>query len=352
MLMFAASGSNPVLRGVATASLAAILFGATVPLLQRASASSGTFVTAALLYAGAALGTSLSQRRSETAIVRREHWPRIVVVAVLGATLAPVCLAWGLRQTSAFTASLLLNFEAIFTIAFAALVYREHIGRRVATAAALMLIGGALLTRTYQGAGSDGVLGAGAVLLAVAFWALDNTLMRPLAELEPSSVVRAKALVGVALSSMAALTLEQELPTARSAAAILACGALGYGMSLRLYLQAQRRMGAVRTGSVFALAPFVGAALSWMTATPRIGWAELVATGLFGIGLYLHLSERHEHAHVHEVTEHEHAHRHDDGHHDHPHEIMPAGEHSHRHRHEPVEHAHAHGEDIHHRHHR
>src|SRR5688500_6191817 len=109
--MRATSGNNPVLRGVATASLAAILFGATVPVLQRASARSGTFVTAALLYAGAALGTSFSRRRSQTPGVSREHWRRIVVVAVLGATLAPVCLAWGLRHTSAFTASLLLYFE-------------------------------------------------------------------------------------------------------------------------------------------------------------------------------------------------------------------------------------------------
>ncbi len=350
--MHATSGNNPVLRGVATASLAALLFGATVPLLQRASASSGTFVTAALLYAGAALGTSFSRRGSESRAVRREHWPRVVAVAVLGATLAPACLAWGLRHASAFTASLLLNFEAIFTMAFAALLYREHIGRRVATAAALMLVGGVLLARASPAADSHDVLGAAAVLLAVAFWALDNTLIRPLAELDPSSVVRAKALVGAALSSGAALVLQQDVPSASAAAGIVGCGAVGYGMSLRLYLQAQRRMGAVRTGSVFALAPFVGAALSWLTAPSGIGAAQLIATGLFGIALYLHLSERHEHAHVHEATEHEHAHRHDDGHHDHAHELMPPGEHSHRHRHEPVTHAHAHGEDIHHRHHR
>jgi drug/metabolite transporter (DMT)-like permease len=271
---------------------------------------------------------------------------------VLGATLAPVCLAWGLARASAFSASLLLNFEAVFTIAFAALAYREHVGRRVIAAAAIMLVGGGLLARSDAGSGKDALLGGVAVLLAVACWALDNTLMRPLAELEASSVVRAKALVGSGLSAVAALALGQHVPSALASAAILMCGALGYGVSLRLYLHAQRRIGAVRTGSVFALGPFVGAALSWAMSPQRVGWPELAATALFGVGLYLHLSERHEHAHVHEPLEHEHPHRHDDGHHDHVHDVMPAGEHSHPHRHERQTHAHAHGEDIHHRHHR
>ena len=41
------------------------------------------------------------------------------------------------------------------------------------------------------------------------------------------------------------------------------CGALGYGASLTLYLRAQRAIGAARTGSIFAAAPFVGAAIAW-----------------------------------------------------------------------------------------
>ncbi|HMJ11020.1 MAG TPA: EamA family transporter [Polyangiaceae bacterium] len=342
---------NPLLRSVLTAALAAVLFGATIPLLQRASNGLGAFVTAALLYAGAALGTTLSPGDSHSRALQRQHWPRIVGVAILGATLAPVCLAWGLQRSSAFTASLLLNFEAVFTIAFAAIAYREYVGKRVGVAAAAMLVGGVLLARSEATGSLEGVWGALAVLLAVACWALDNTLMRPLAELRPSSVVRAKALVGAALSAAAAVALEQKLPSLRASVTIALCGALGYGVSLRLYLRAQRHMGAVRTGSVFALAPFLGAALSWIALPQRLGWMELLATALFALGLYLHLSERHEHAHIHELTEHEHAHRHDDGHHNHSHDVMPDGEHSHRHRHEPIEHVHTHGEDIHHRHH-
>jgi hypothetical protein len=131
---------------------------------------------------------------------------------------------------------------------------------------------------------------------------------------------------------------------------LLAVGATGYGLSLRLYLLAQRAIGAARTGSVFAFAPFVGA-LGALALGDRSGslWT-LAAALLMGVGIVLHLAERHGHAHAHEALTHEHAHRHDDGHHDHAHQAMPVGAHSHEHRHEPVRHAHPHVPDAHHTH--
>lgn len=41
-------------------------------------------------------------------------------------------------------------------------------------------------------------------------------------------------------------------PASGAVLSLLALGATGYGLSLRLYLLAQRRIGAARTGSVFA----------------------------------------------------------------------------------------------------
>jgi ABC-type nickel/cobalt efflux system permease component RcnA len=132
---------------------------------------------------------------------------------------------------------------------------------------------------------------------------------------------------------------------------LLAVGATGYGLSLRLYLLAQRAFGAARTGSVFAFAPFIGAAVAFALGERSAGWLMALGGGLMLAGVVLHLAERHEHPHTHEAMEHEHAHRHDDGHHTHTHPVMPeGGSHSHRHAHEPMTHAHAHAPDVHHRH--
>lgn len=130
----------------------------------------------------------------------------------------------------------------------------------------------------------------------------------------------------------------------------MAVGATGYGLSLRFYLLAQRAFGAARTGSVFAFAPFIGAAIAIALGDRSGTWIMAVGGLLMVLGVVLHLAESHGHEHAHERLEHEHAHRHDDGHHNHAHDPMPVGTHSHPHVHEPMAHAHPHVPDAHHRH--
>jgi hypothetical protein len=141
------------------------------------------------------------------------------------------------------------------------------------------------------------------------------------------------------------------VPPLRPALVLLVCGATGYGLSLRLYLTAQRRIGAARTGSVFALAPFVGASVAIAFGDRALDWLTALAAALFGFGVYLHASEHHEHEHHHDPVEHDHPHRHDDGHHDHTHDPPVGGEHSHAHRHGALVHSHEHAPDLHHDHH-
>ncbi|MEO7938143.1 MAG: EamA/RhaT family transporter, partial [Burkholderiaceae bacterium] len=124
----------------------------------------------------------------------------------------------------------------------------------------------------------------------------------------------------------------------------------GYGLSLRLYLLAQREFGAGRTGSVFAFAPFIGALGALALGDRSSTWMMAVGGALMAVGVLLHLSESHDHAHEHEALEHEHAHAHDDNHHLHTHNTIPAGKHSHWHRHEPTQHSHPHVPDAHHLH--
>jgi ABC-type nickel/cobalt efflux system permease component RcnA len=127
-------------------------------------------------------------------------------------------------------------------------------------------------------------------------------------------------------------------------------GATGYGLSLRVYLLAQRAFGAARTGSVFAFAPFIGAGLAVMLGDRSAGWWMAGGGALMMAGVVLHLAESHAHEHEHDALEHEHAHRHNDGHHDHVHTEWPVGEHSHRHSHAAVRHSHPHVPDAHHTH--
>jgi drug/metabolite transporter (DMT)-like permease len=357
--------------GGALAAASAVAFGATTPFVQRFGRGIGPFTTAALLYGGAAafalVASAVSSSLAALAApnvrprtgLRGGDLSRLLVVALLGALVAPVALAWGLQRTSGVTASLLLNLEAVFTVLLARALWAEPIGGRVGVAVAAMTVGGALLViwgasdAGASGASTIATSGALAVVVATLAWAADNTVGRPLSERDPLRVVFAKGAIGALAAAGVACALGEALPRSSTLdmTGLAACGTLGYGASLVLYLRAQRIIGAARTGSVFAAAPFVGAAIAWALGERVAGPATLGAGALFAIGVWLHLTESHGHEHAHDSIAHDHAHSHDDAHHDHDHPgELASGPHSHPHTHEALTHAHPHGLDVHHRH--
>ena len=343
--------SAPALRGGLLALLAAALFGLSTPLVQHFGQGQGAFATAALLYAGAALVALLMRQPPEReARLMRSDMPRIVAMAVFGAVIGPVALAWGLQRTSGSSASLMLTLEALFTAVLAWRLYGETMDKRVGIAMLFLLAGGATLVWEQGSAGSTQLSGLLAVLIATAAWGVDNTLSRGVADRDPGQVVLVKAALGAAATLALSSLTGEPLPSVMAAGALLAIGATGYGLSLRLYLLAQRAFGAGRTGSVFAFAPFIGA-LAALAFGERTGSWLLVAGSVFMLtGVVLHLFESHGHAHDHEALAHEHAHSHDDEHHAHSHDAMPSGQHSHWHRHVPLHHVHPHVPDAHHLH--
>ena len=343
----------PALRGAALALAAATLFGISTPLVQRLGVGLGAFTTAALLYSGAVMVGAVSRKRAEReARVTRTDLPRLIAVAFFGAVVGPVALAWGLQHTSGTSASLLLTLEAFFTALLSWWLYRETIDRRVLAAMLMLLAGGLVLILDQGRAGGVGLQGMLAVLVATAAWGFDNSLSRPLAERDPSQVVMLKAALGATVTALLAVAFGEPMPTLPAALALVLVGATGYGFSLRFYLLAQRAFGAARTGSVFAFAPFIGAALAFAMGERGASAAIAAGGGLMLLGVWLHLAENHEHSHEHEPMQHEHAHNHRDGHHNHTHEnqTQPTGEHSHAHSHDPLRHAHPHVPDAHHGH--
>ena len=148
-----------------------------------------------------------------------------------------------------------------------------------------------------------------------------------------------------------AIAFGAQLPSAWSTLAAGIVGLVGYGLSLVLFVLALRNLGTARTGAYFSAAPFIGAVVSITFLSEPITYQFVVATLLMGLGVFLHLTERHEHTHDHVEMEHEHAHSHDEHHrHTHGPNDPPSEPHSHRHRHAPMTHKHAHFPDLHHTH--
>ena len=112
--------THPALKGGMLALLAAALFGLSTPMVQSLGKGVGSFTTAALLYAGAAVvAWVVRQSAAKEAGIQRSDWPRLIPMAGAGAVIGPVALAWGLQHTSGSSASLMLTLEAVFTAVLA-----------------------------------------------------------------------------------------------------------------------------------------------------------------------------------------------------------------------------------------
>ena len=94
----------------------------------------------------------------------------------------------------------------------------------------------------------------------------------------------------------------------RVLAIAVVAGFFGYGLSVALYIVALRDLGAARTGAYFSTAPFLGAVVSVAVLGENVTWALLSAGAFVGLGVWLHVTERHEHEHIHDPMAHAHPH--------------------------------------------
>lgn len=338
---------------------AAVLFGASTPIAKLLLSVTDELLLAGLLYLGSGVGLAVISvigrvrvgSRSE-APLRQADLPWLAGIVLFGGILGPAFLVSGLALTSASAASLLLNAEALATMAIAWIVFRENVDRRIFTGAMAILAGAVLLAWPQKGlAGTQ--LGWGGILIVLAClaWGIDNNLTRKLSGADPVQIAMIKGLAAGSVNLMLALAAGAALPQAGAIAGAAAVGFFGYGISLVLFVLALRELGSARTGAYFSTAPFLGAVLALVLFDDPITLPVVGAAALMGLGVYLHLTETHAHEHLHEPIEHEHRHVHD-AHHQHDHASGdPAGEpHSHRHRHGLLVHKHPHYPDLHHRH--
>ena len=341
--------------GILLAIASAVLFGASTPLAKLLLGAVDPWLMAGLLYLGAGVGLAVVHLSRSAlrlpaveAPLRRADVPWLAAVILTGGILGPLLLMLGLDRIDAAAASLLLNLEGLATMGIAWVVFRENVDRRLLLGAFAILAGAALLSWQDRAAFDwGGLLIAGACLC----WGIDNNLTRKLSSSDPVQIAMLKGLVAGAVNLALALWQGAVMPPPGLVAAAAVVGFLGYGVSLALFVLGLRYLGAARTGAYFSLAPFVGASLAVIVLDEPLSAQLVIAGCLMGVGLWLHLSERHDHDHVHEMLEHEHRHRHD-AHHQHAHAPTdPAGEpHTHRHVHRPLVHRHPHYPDLHHRH--
>jgi drug/metabolite transporter (DMT)-like permease len=335
---------------------AAALFGLSTPLAKLLLGTVSPVLLSGLLYLGSGVGLIAARlwrdKGWQITGLQPGEWPWLVGAIVFGGVLGPVALMLGLQRTAGSTAALLLNLEAVLTALLAWVAFKENADRRVVTGMLAIVVGSVILSWPTGAATEAGLgWGAGLIVLACLCWAIDNNLTRKVSASDALFIAGSKGLAAGCVNVSIAMSIGDAWPALTTTLGTMTVGFLGYGVSLVLFVLALRGLGAARTGAYFSVAPFIGAIVSLPLLGESVGAAFFLACGFMVLGVWLHLTERHDHEHTHDPMEHTHAHVHDE-HHQHVHDFAwnMQEPHVHEHKHPAMTHKHPHYPDIHHRH--
>lgn len=320
---------------------AAALYAINAPLSKQLLLHISPTMLAALLYLGAGFGLFLfSGRDGQGEKLTRRELPYTLGMILLDIA-APILLMFGLRCTNSANASLLNNFEIVATSLIALLVFKEVLSRRLWLAIFLVTTASVLLS--FEGAGSF-LFNRGSllVLAAAVCWGFENNCTRMLSSKSSIQITTVKGIFSGLGSLSIALCIGEQVPGIVWIFAAMALGFVAYGLSINLYIRAQKELGAAKTSAYYALAPFLGVLLSMLVFGERPAPVFYLGLILMGAATWLmakdSVSLQHTHQHIHIHT---HAHVHAGV--THTHEHTHVHEHTHIHGADESAHSHTHG---------
>ncbi len=297
------------MKAILYAFLAAVFYAVSIPVSKVLLQNVGPTTMAALLYLGAGIGIAalsflnFHDRKASAPLTRRDM-PFVVGMIVLDIA-APVFLMLGIRYGTSANASLLGNFEIVATTMIALLVFKEAVSKRLWGAIALITLASILLS--FEGADSFRFShGSLLVIAATVCWGFENNCTRNIASKNTYEIVVLKGVFSGLGALAIAVARHEAMPSLAHAAAALMLGFVSYGLSIFLYVRAQNTLGAAKTSAYYAVAPFVGALLSFVLLKEGLSWMYLAALGVMVEGVTLvvvdTLVRHHTHPHQHTFT--------------------------------------------------
>ena len=328
------------------AFLAAVFYAVNTPLSKLLLDKVPATFMAAFLYLGAGVGVGIMylfhwRREDKTERIGRKDLPYTIGMIILD-ILAPIFLMLGIKYGTAANAALLGNFEIVATTFIALLFFKEAVSKRLWLAISLITLSSIILS--FEGAGSFRFsYGSLFVLLAATCWGLENNCTRSISEKSSYEIVVLKGIFSGGGSFLIACVLGEDMPTVNVILAAMLLGFFAYGLSIFLYVRAQRDLGAAKTSAYYAVAPFVGAFLSFVLLGESLTGAYFIALVIMIAGTVLvvldtlvrHHAHEHQHTftHTHDGTTHTHTVTHSHAH-DH---YLTQDDHKHHHSLEELE---------------
>lgn len=269
------------------ALLAAVFYALNTPFSKILLRDVPATYMAAFLYMGAGLGVGIMylfhiRKEDRTERLTRKDLPYTIGMIVLD-IMAPIFLMLGISIGSVANASLLGNFEIVATTGIALLLFQEAVSKKLWIAIAFITVSSSILS--LEGSGSfQFSYGSLLVILATLCWGLENNCTRKISDKSTYEIVVLKGVFSGGGSFLIANVIGEKLPDVEYIFFAMALGFVAYGLSIFLYIRAQRDLGASKTSACYAVAPFVGAFLAFVVNGERLTRTYFVALILMMIG--------------------------------------------------------------------
>ena len=297
------------LRPIFFAVLAAVFYAVNVPFSKHLLQDVPPTFMASFLYFGAGIGVGImylfhwnNEQKEER--LTKDNLPYTIGMVVLD-IFAPIFLMLGVSIGSSANASLLGNFEIVATTLIALLIFKETVSKRLWIAILFITISSIILS--FEGSGSFHFsLGSLFVLLATICWGMENNCTRKISEKSTYQIVTIKGLCCGLGSFVVASVVGESLPSVKYIILAMLLGFVAYGLSIFLYIRAQRDLGAAKTSAYYAVAPFIGTCLAFVINGEQLSVAYLVGLFFMIIGTLFVVADtlvkNHSHLHTHLIT--------------------------------------------------
>lgn len=254
--------NNSIYIAILSALLSAIFYAFCIPFAKLLSNYVPSVMLGGFLYLGAGIGLGVIQlfiKKQKNHLTKAEI-PFIAAIVLLDIS-AISFLMLGLAKTTGSNASLLCNFELAATSLFAYYIFREIVTKRMLVSIILIIIACIILTVD----GFDCLvfnIGSVFVLLSALCWGLENNCTRKISSKSTKQITVIKGIFSGIGSLILALVMHNNFPALKYIIYALSLGFLSYGLSVSLYIYAQRTLGAIKTGIYYSFAPFLGVMFS------------------------------------------------------------------------------------------
>lgn len=243
---------------------------------------------AAFLYLGAGTGiflmNILTKKSPYEKPLTKKEFPYALGMILLDIA-APIFLMIGLSKTSAANVSLLNNFEIVSTSIIALFIFREKISKKLWTAIILVTVSTMLLSFENSESLSFS-FGSLFVILACISWGFENNFTRKMSQKNPMHIVILKGLFSGLGSFIIAISVKEQIPHLKYILGVMLLGFIAYGLSIFFYVYAQRTLGAAKTSTYYAVAPFIGSFLSLIIFRELPSATFIIALIIMIIGTY------------------------------------------------------------------